>query len=126
MAKIFISYISWHYTSAIREIFVVWRNFILFLWEAFSVPLLVRTFFSPWKRLDEEKPDLFKPKAFLSALIINIFTRMIGAIFRFIVLMISFISLFIVLVAGALMFLLWPFMPVILLAGLVVGLYLLL
>lgn len=126
MVKLFTSYIFWHYTVALKEIFVIWKNFLLFIWESFSISILARTFFSPWRRLDEEKPGLSKPKAFLSSLIINIFTRFLGMVFRAFVLLIAFIILSIFLVSGVLALLLWPLMPVLLIVALMAGLYFLL
>ena len=75
------NYIIWHYTTAIKDIFLICRDFLWFLYNYFSISLLLRTLFSPWKRLGEEKRGSFDPVF----LFIDLLMRIFGFIMRSIV-----------------------------------------
>ncbi len=75
-------YLEWHYGRAFRDILSVWMNLTWFITHLFSLPLLARTLFSPWKRMQEqyERKGL---ESIFESLVLNILSRIFGAMVRF-------------------------------------------
>ncbi len=71
----------WYYTRAFRDILGVWLNFMWFIVHFFSIPLLLRTLFSPWRRMTDayERKGL---ESLMTTFVMNIMTRIFGAIVR--------------------------------------------
>lgn len=55
LVLIFPSYVAWHYRRALSEYIAITNNVLWFTANFFSIGLLCRTFFAPWKRLDVPK-----------------------------------------------------------------------
>ena len=86
-------FIAWYYSEGIRNFLEIWKNFLEFFWNYFSVSELFVTLLSPWKR-DVTRVGLrgFHPVLFFQNLLINMMTRILGAIVK------SFVILFAILV----------------------------
>lgn len=104
-------YLTWHYTKAFADIFVVWGNFLWFVLHFFSVPVLFRTLFSPWRRLHEVYQKGFDPGAFFGTLIVNLIMRVVGVAIRIAFIIIGLVFFLFVLVTGILFFLFWIIAP---------------
>lgn len=116
-------YLIWHYTRAVREMFAVFGNFMWFLYNYFSIPLLARTFFSPFERLGEEYKKGLNLEAMLGTFIINTVMRIVGAVLRTFVIVCGLLALGFLCVAYIGTLTLWlaaPFLvPFLLIAGFV-------
>lgn len=121
-----IEYLRWHYSGAFIDMLRVWRNLFLFLIDFFSIPLLLRTLLSPWRRLREERRHGFDLADFFSVLIVNIVTRIVGAMIRTVIIVIGLFWLTLLLVGGILFVALWMVAPIVIVFGLVRGFSLLL
>ena len=108
---IFTGYLSWHYGRAFSDILVVWTNFFWFFLHFFSIPLFVRTLFSPWKRLHENYKKGFHPEDFFQALIVNILMSIVGATVRLILIVIGILILLTVTILGVIFLLFWTIAP---------------
>lgn len=108
---IFTGYLNWHYGRAFADILVVWTNFFWFSLHFFSIPLLIRTLFSPWRRLHEEYQRGFHPQEFAKSLIINIIMRIVGAIARIVIIIIGILVLLTVTIVGIVFLLFWTIAP---------------
>lgn len=75
-------YIGWHYTKGLRALLGMLGNYLWFFWHLFSIPLLFRTLFSPWKRLHEERQPGLHLGDWVGVLIINIIMRLLGSLIR--------------------------------------------
>jgi len=75
-------YARWHYLEATRDIFRGWGNILWFILNYFSVPLLLRTLFSPWRGIQWQKRKGFYPGDILFTLLSNLVSRILGAIVR--------------------------------------------
>ena len=91
-------YLLWHYTHAFLEIFHVWTNFFWFIVNFFSIPQLLRSLFSPWKRITEERKRSFDFEDIAGVVIIGLFSRLIGFILRSVIIIIGFFALIFLLV----------------------------
>lgn len=115
-------YLSWHYTDAFVDMLNIWKNFLSFLFEFFSIPLLLKTLFSPWRRMQESYTRI---EDFFEHLIVNTLMRFVGAFFRLIIIIFGLASLFLCFVLGIVFFLLWTALPFILIYTLLQGMNLL-
>lgn len=75
-------YFLWHYTRALRAYTKIWFTWLWFINRLFSIPLLVRTLFSPWKRITEDEPTGFDIERFFENVAVNVMSRLVGAFVR--------------------------------------------
>lgn len=120
-AAVFTGYLTWHYTHALRGVFSIWSNLLWFVAHFFSIRLLLRTLFSPWKRMHEAY-SIRGFEDFFGSLVVNTMSRIVGALVRFIVICIGVSLLLSVALLGLLFFVLWICAPVVLVFLLVTGL----
>lgn len=104
-------YVFWHYSQALADIFAIWKNFAWFLYHFFSIPLLFKTFFLPWKHLNEGYHKGFNIGVFFSSLVVNTLMRFVGMIARAVTITAGVVSLSLHTLAGAVVVVLWLFLP---------------
>lgn len=107
------SYISWHYSKAFLNIFGIFSNFFWATYRFFSISLLLKTFFSPWRRLDVSYTKKFDPGEFFGSLIVNTLMRLVGMFMRLVVILIGIICLLVLFVFEIAFFLFWIILPAI-------------
>ena len=95
-----------------------------FEYHFFSVGILLRSFFEPWKRLGEEKGETFKLDEWLQATVINTLMRLIGMSLRAVILIFALIVCVVTTVVVALFVAMWCLLPFIILALIVRGIQL--
>lgn len=116
----FFDYFLWHYTRAFYEIFHVWWNLIWFVVRFFSLPELMGSWFSPWKRMVEGRGEKWNLEDLAGYVIIGFLSRVVGALMRTIVILIGVTVLLCVIVAGFTVYVFWvaaPLAIVLLLTG---------
>jgi len=120
MQNIAIIFLSWYYLVAPKKILTTWRNVLKFAWNFFSVELLLRTLFAPWKR-DITKPtgSGFDPKALVDSLVINLISRLLGATVRFWVILLGLILEILIIILGLAFFIFWLMLPLLIIWGIV-------
>ena len=121
MAEIFSNYFKWHYGKSFTELFGVIKNFISFILHFFSFKLLLKTLFHPWRRMKENYPKM-DLGAFFSSLLVNIIMRIVGLISRLIIISIGLLSLFFTITFSIFLFLVWFFLPFLIVGCIVAGL----
>jgi len=104
-------YLLWHYSRAYREIFHVWLNLLWFIVHFFSLPQLMRSWLAPWKRMTEGRGEKWNLEDLAAFVIVNIISRIIGAILRTTVIITGLLSLTTTIVAGFIVFIFWVFAP---------------
>lgn len=115
-------YLWWHYGAAWRDLLAIWGNFLWFVYHFFSLPVLSRTLFSPWKRLGEAYPERFDLGGALATFFINSLMRLIGAAIRLILLGSGVLVCALVIALGLAALVLWLVVPLIIVSALVLGL----
>lgn len=114
----------WYYTRAFRDILAVWLNFMWFIVHFFSIPLLLRTMFAPWKRItDESRPKSIED--FLASHLMNVMSRVLGVLARMSVITVGVFFLLIGTLGFFLFIALWVCLPVLSVAAFFYGLVLL-
>jgi len=125
-ASIIHDYFVWHYTRAWWEMWGVWRNFILLVVHFFSIPQLAQSWFAPFKRMTQGRGKAFDFEDLASYVIINIISRIIGAIARTVIILFGIAALLITIVGGFVTYLFWMVAPFLIIGLLGAGISLLL
>lgn len=73
-------YIFWHYTRSLRDFSKISGNLLWFIWNFFSIEILLKTFTSPWRRLGRDEGA--RRPSFFSNLVINVVMRLSGIVIR--------------------------------------------
>lgn len=113
MLSVMVIFWRWYYEEAMRDILTGWKNFIIFSLEYFSIPLLLKTLFAPWKRDITRKPRGLDLKKLFEYITFNLISRGLGFIVRFLTICVGILFFFFVVIAGAVFFLIWIFLPLI-------------
>lgn len=102
-------YLIWHFIEAPNFLLKVWRNFFVFIFNFFSIGLLLKTFFAPWRRVKvEAKAGL---KEYFEALTFNLVSCGIGASVRFFLILGGVVFLILNFCFGMVIILIWFFLP---------------
>ncbi len=104
-------FLKWYYIESSKKIFLITKNFLHFGVSYFSLPLLIKTFFAPWRGYYEEYARGFNIKNFFSAWSTNTISRTFGAVIRFFLIILFVITEVVFLVGGILMWFFWLFLP---------------
>jgi len=115
------NFFVWYYDRGIHECLQIWENFLHFFWRYFSMGELVATLFYPWHR--DVTPRTWRgwnPAKSAQLFFENIFSRVIGAIVRLLVIAAGLATVSTVLLLGLLLMLVWiafPLVAIVLLVG---------
>lgn len=105
------SWFLWHFYEMPKFLFSVWKNYLLFGLNYFSVPLLFLTLFSPWRKYKWSYPKGFNIGEYFSTFISNTFSRIIGAICRFLLIIFGIITQIFIFILGIAVIVFWTAMP---------------
>ncbi len=104
----------------------IWRDFLDFGLKYFSVFLLLRTFFSPWRRYHYEYARRLDIGQWFETLTFNMMSRCIGAIMRLFLIGFGIGGEILIFLAGTILLVTWFILPFLIPAGLFMGLKLIL
>ncbi len=116
-------WVVWQFFEMPAVLFKVWNNYLVFATNLFSLPLLLKTFFSPWRRYKWRYPKGFDLGEFFSTLVSNIFSRFMGALVRIFLIVAGILFQIFVVVAGAVVFVAWLLVPFIIMFGLMLAIF---
>ncbi|MGM0629205.1 MAG: hypothetical protein ACQESA_02160 [Patescibacteria group bacterium] len=111
-ALILPTYIWWHYVRAPYCIIALTLNFAGGILYFFSITLLLKTLFSPWRRLSEDYPENFNFGEIATSLVVNSLMRVVGAVMRTITIITGLFFTLLSFIMGILFFVYWLLMPV--------------
>lgn len=115
--NIIVEWVIWHFWEMPKFLVSVWNNYILFATNYFSLPLLLKTLISPWKRNAWRFPKGFDIQEYANVIVSNIFSRIIGVGMRIILIIAGAVFQIFVLIAGLLVILFWILIPFIIILG---------
>ena len=114
-------YLIWHYSRAYFEFFRIWTNLLWFVVHYFSMKQLLFSWFSPWKRVTEQRTKAWDIEDMASSILINLLSRIVGAMLRTIVLVVGLAALSVLLIGGLVVYATWFLAPVLLVTLIVMG-----
>ena len=118
-------YLVWHYTTALVSFVRVYKNFWWFTTQFFSLPQLLSSLLSPYKRITETRKGLFDIEGWIGYIIINSISRLIGSIIRLVIISWGIVSLLGLCLFAAIMYALFIIAPVLVVTSFMYGIYLL-
>ncbi len=114
-------WLEWHFFDVPKSILQGWKNYLKFNLNYFSIPVLFKTFFSPWRRYGMSYGKGFNPGRYFEVFIFNLFSRSVGAVLRIFFMVMGLLAEIFIVLSGAVMFLGWLALPLLLLFGLLSG-----
>lgn len=118
---IIVGFLSWWYTEGWKQTFLKVRARLVGVFDYFSIDLLLRTFFSPFRQISAGRVQgsmQIQMRAFFDRLI----SRVIGAIVRSIVMVIGLVTLFVSIGLGFVWIIGWLMLPLLPIVGLTLAL----
>jgi len=114
----------WYFFEIPKEILKGWKNFLLFGLNYFSIPLLLKTLFSHWKRYYWVRGRGFSIGEYFNVLLSNLMSRFLGALVRICLIIVGLAFEAFIVIAGLVIFFGWIFLLILLILGLVFGILL--
>jgi hypothetical protein len=112
--NIIVVWLNWHFFEMPGILIGVWKNYLMFTLEYFSIPFLLATLISPWRQYRWNYPNLFnRPGEWLGNLIFNTFSRFIGFLCRLVLIATGIIAEILMVIVGIIAILFWVLMPLI-------------
>jgi hypothetical protein len=111
MVMVILSMFSWWYVDGFRDQLRRVKMMLARVNDQFSIPLLLKTLFQPFRQISNEKVDGAledKMQAWLDRMV----SRLIGGFIRTVVMIIGLICLVAVAILSAIRLVLWVLMPV--------------
>ncbi len=115
-------YIKWHYSQAILDIVGIIKNFLWFFYDFFSISLLLKTFFKPFRRLGEDYNKGLDLQAIAESFIINTLMRFVGMLLRTLLIIMGVICIIFTLLFGLFFIISWLLAPLLVLFLILFGL----
>jgi len=114
-------WLFWQFWEMPGNILKAWRNFLLFNLNYFSIHLLLKTFFSPWRKYRWSYGKGFDIKKYLEALFSNLILRTLGATIRSFLIIVGLLVEIFIIFTGIIIFFSWLALPILLIVGFVFG-----
>lgn len=114
-----LTWLYWHFIGAPLNILKGTLNFIVFILNFFSIPILLKTLFSPWRRYAWQKPKGFNISLAFQTASFNFISRIIGALIRIFVIIIGILFIVLTIVAGLSLLFLWIISPFLIIKGII-------
>ena len=112
MAQLAFYFLRWHYTQGVIDLVNNIINLLWFVYNFFSIPLLLRTFFVPFHRLQETAVKGFNIEKWAEALLVTTLMRLVGALLRTFLIALGIVFLLAVFVGGSILLFVWLLLPV--------------
>ena len=108
-----VSFVQWWYGRGFKEYLASFVDKLKDLADFFSIRLLIRNLFAPFRQIAAEKHENLPLNARLRAWSDLLISRMVGATIRFFLLVIGMVLLVIRAVVGLVIMALWPLVPLV-------------
>jgi hypothetical protein len=121
MQSILFQWFVWHFREMPGEILEAWKNFFKFNLEYFSILLLIKTLFSPWRKYEIFYGRAFDVRRYFEVFFSNLIFRILGAIIRSVLILIGLLVQIFIIFVGVIILISWLFLPVFLILGFYYG-----
>lgn len=119
--NIFILYLGWFFVDAVKGILGAWKNVLKFNLNYWSVPLLLKTLFSHWRRYRYSYGKGFDPGRYLEVFSFNFISRIMGFVMRTFFIFAGLSSEVFIFFTGLFILLFWISLPILLALGFIYG-----
>lgn len=106
-----IRFLYWYFLVAAREILRAGGNFLRFNLHFFSIPLLFKTFFAPWRRYSWDYGRGFSVTGHLEVFFSNLISRTLGAIMRLVLISVGLTIELVIFLTGLFVLMVWFALP---------------
>lgn len=115
--NILLAYIYWHFVEMPEKLLKVWFNLVFLAFHRFFVITHLKTFFNSYRRYhfsgDNRKVELADMIfEWFGALVMNIFSRLVGILFRLILISCGLFMAVLMFILGGIVFMGWFILPV--------------
>jgi len=105
-------FLAWYYTKGFEHYIDSWLSTFDYVNHSFSLPLLLKTLFAPWKRLiDVDRSPGFNLQKKFEVFTFNMISRCIGAVVRFTLIWVGMVLIVLTFLAGVLGLIFWTLLP---------------
>lgn len=105
-------FLSWFYSKGLDYYLKTWSDNINWVLHYFSLGLLLKTLFSPWKRLiEEDSGPGFNFQRKFEIFTFNLVSRWVGSMVRIVLFFVGIIAVVVYCVGGAIGFVFWMALP---------------
>lgn len=105
-------FLAWHYTQGVEYYIKSVEATVKWFLHYFSIPLLLKTLFSPWKRMvTVDKSPGFNLQKRLEAFSFNMVSIVIGFIARLVLIISGIVFIFVAVMGGVVGFVFWLLIP---------------
>ncbi|MBQ7802782.1 hypothetical protein IJ380_02900 [Candidatus Saccharibacteria bacterium] len=111
---LFLSFLKWWYSRGFLSYLEKFVDTLKNAADFFSIRLLIRNFFSPFRQISAEKTTSLALDARIRAFFDYLLSCLIGATIRFFILIIGLVVIFFQFIFGILLAVLWPLTPALL------------
>jgi hypothetical protein len=115
------NFLHWYYGVAPKQIVRIWGGYLEACWHYFSVWLLLRTLLAPWRRDLTDYGRGFDFKRYLSVWLLNLVARFVGFVVRSVTIFIALLAQALIILAGISALTFWLLAPLILAYSLFTG-----
>ncbi len=124
--NIFLQYLEWHFLDVPKSIFQGWLNFLRFNLSRWSIPILLKTLFSHWRRYKYSYGRGFDFKRYFEVFTFNMMSRGIGFILRVFCIFLGILTELFLVAAGIIVLLFWIVLPLLIFVIFIYGVKILL
>lgn len=121
--NIITGWLAWHFMEMPARLVSVWKNYLFFTADYFSIPLLLATLLAPWRHTAWGYSKRFDIGLYLGNIITNTFSRILGAFLRSLLIVAGIAAGLIVIIIGAVGILLWFVLPAVFIGLIVFVIY---
>ena len=114
-----VAFFSWWYGQGWAQVFKIMQRRIMQIEQSFSVPTLLKTLFSPWRRV-VSYPGA-GVDAHVQAFIDNLISRFVGFTVRLAVIITAGLMIAAISVLAIVEVIAWPLIPIAIVAGIILG-----
>ena len=119
--NIFVQYLAWQFADVPQAILTGWKNCLRFNLNYWSVPLLLKTLFSHWRRYRYSYGRGFNLRRYFEAFSFNMISRVLGTLMRSVLIIFGLLTEILVILVGAIVFFIWLILPLLLIGGIFYG-----
>jgi len=117
---LFAEFFTWWYSRGFVELLNKLARLISGIWQKFSVPILLKTLFEPWRRIIEDAGGSIQDKS--RAFVDNLVSRFVGFSIRVIAIITALVLIIISSIFAFILVVAWPLAPLLIPLSVIVGL----